>query len=326
MDCIQDAEQASVQGAVPIEREVLRRGRPDMEITGISGGFNSHRLSIAARIDSRLDQVLDRYGAGPLHEPVCHALRGGKRFRGFLVIEGSRLYGVEMRQAEFAAAAVECMHAYSLVHDDLPCMDDDDLRRGRPTVHKKWNEAVAVLAGDALQTLSFEVLSDPACIPDPSIRSSLVNRLARRAGGRGMAAGQALDIAAENRGTEIGLDGLNSLHWHKTGDLISWSTEAGAILANQDHTALRAYARALGLGYQIADDLLDETGIASVTGKRVGKDAIAGKATYVSLLGVEGARRRAGEQLDLAIAALEDFGDDASLLRQAAVFAIRRTY
>ena len=297
-----------------------------MESTGVSGGFNSYLVEIATRIDSRLDEVTDRYGGGPLQEQMRHALGGGKRFRGFLVVESSRLYGVQIRQAEFAAAAIECMHAYSLIHDDLPCMDDDDLRRGQPTLHTKWNEAVAVLTGDALQALSFEVLSDPVCIPDPRIRSRLVNRLARNAGCRGMVAGQALDIAAENRGSEIDLEKLNSMHQHKTGDLISWSTEAGAVLANRDSTALRGYAQALGLGYQIADDILDETGRTSVAGKRVGKDRDAGKATYVSHLGVEGARRRADEQLQLAFAALEGFGDDANVLRQAAVFAIRRDF
>ncbi|WP_108483902.1 polyprenyl synthetase family protein [Oceaniglobus ichthyenteri] len=259
---------------------------------------------------------------------VVHGMRwacnGGKRLRGFLVMEGAALYGVSPLQSVRAGAAIEALHAYSLVHDDLPCMDDDDLRRGQPTVHVKWDEATAVLAGDALQTLAFELLSDPACHPDAAVRIDLVASLARAGGARGMVLGQALDIAAETATAPLTLPAIEALQAGKTGALIRWSGEAGARLAGADVTALGRYATALGLAFQIADDLLDVVGDATVTGKAVGKDAAAGKATFVSLLGEAGARARADALVTEACEALSDFGPRADTLRDCARYVVER--
>ncbi|MBL9052762.1 MAG: polyprenyl synthetase family protein, partial [Tabrizicola sp.] len=188
-----------------------------------------------------------------------YAVRGGKRLRGFLVLEGARLVGVSEARAISAAAAVEALHAYSLVHDDLPCMDDDDLRRGQPTVHRKWDEAVAVLAGDALQTLAFELLCDPA-LGSPAVRLALVAGLAHASGIDGMVLGQALDIAAETADRPLTLAEITALQAGKTGALIGFSAEAGAVLAGADPAPFRRYAAALGLAFQITDDILDVTG------------------------------------------------------------------
>ena len=246
--------------------------------------------------------------------------------RALLVMESSRIHSADERQAEFAAAAIECLHAYSLVHDDLPCMDDDPIRRGQPTIHVAWNEALAVLAGDALQSLAFEILSNGEFIPDPRIRARLINKLARRAGGRGMVAGQAMDLAAEGNASSVTIDELSRIHRRKTGKLIEWAAEAGAVLANRDVSRIRTYAQAIGLGYQIADDLLDSTGNMAKAGKAVGKDQAAGKATFVTLLGEDNARARASEQLGIALAALDEFGSEADMLRSAARFAILRDH
>jgi farnesyl diphosphate synthase len=233
------------------------------------------------------------------------------------------MLGVAEDRAISAAAAVEALHAYSLVHDDLPCMDDDDLRRGLPTVHVKWDQATAVLAGDALQTLAFELLCDPA-LGSGDVRLALVQALAVASGAQGMVLGQALDIAAETAGRALTLSEITALQAGKTGALIRFSTEAGAILAGADRGPLRAYATALGLAFQIADDILDVTGDAATTGKRVGKDADAGKATFVSLLGLEGARARAAALVDEAALALAPYGQAAGNLIAAARFTIAR--
>ncbi|MGG7645075.1 polyprenyl synthetase family protein [Rhodovulum sp. YNF3179] len=284
-----------------------------------------NRLAVAAtEIQAELDRALAPLGQDALGAAMRYAAGGGKRLRAFLVIEGARLHGVPRGQALRAGAAVECVHAYSLVHDDLPCMDDDDLRRGQPTVHVKWDEAIAVLAGDALQTLAFEMLGDPATAPDPARRIDLVASLARAAGAAGMVGGQARDIAAENASAPLTLDQITTLQAGKTGALIRWSAEAGPRLAGADPAALGAYAEALGLAFQIADDILDVEGDAERTGKRVGKDAAAGKATFVSLLGLDGARARATELAETACAALAPYGADGETLRQAARFVISR--
>lgn len=267
--------------------------------------------------------ALDRALAGRADVPVVHAMRyalqGGKRLRAFLVLESAALHGIS--DALSAAAAVEALHAYSLVHDDLPCMDDDSLRRGQPTVHVKWDEATAVLAGDALQTLAFELCCDAALGPR---RIDLVAALARASGAQGMVLGQALDIAAETAPAPLSLAAITELQAGKTGALISFAAETGAILAGADRAALRAYAQALGLAFQIADDILDVSGDPAKAGKRLGKDAGAGKATFVSHLGLEGARARAHDLVDQAIAALAPYGGAADGLRQAARFAIQR--
>jgi farnesyl diphosphate synthase len=277
----------------------------------------------AARVEARLVTALAGFGDVPVVQAMRYSVAGGKRLRGFLVLESARMLGVAEDRAISAAAAVEALHAYSLVHDDLPCMDDDDLRRGLPTVHVKWDQATAVLAGDALQTLAFELLCDPA-LGSGDVRLALVQALAVASGAQGMVLGQALDIAAETAGRALTLSEITALQAGKTGALIRFSTEAGAILAGADRGPLRAYATALGLAFQIADDILDVTGDAATTGKRVGKDADAGKATFVSLLGLEGARARAAALVDEAALALAPYGQAAGNLIAAARFTIAR--
>ncbi|MGA1634788.1 MAG: polyprenyl synthetase family protein, partial [Gemmobacter sp.] len=242
------------------------------------------RASAAAQIGAHLDAALAARGDAPVVQAMRHALRGGKRLRGFLVLESAALHAIEAAGSIDAAAAIEAMHAYSLVHDDLPAMDDDDLRRGEPTVHVKWDEATAILAGDALQALAFELLARPALGPAEG-RIALVAGLAAAAGTQGMVGGQAMDIAAETAPAPLTLTEITALQAGKTGALIGWSATAGAILAGADPAPLAAYARALGLAFQIADDILDVVGDAGLAGKRLRKDAAAGKATFVSLLG-----------------------------------------
>lgn len=278
----------------------------------------------AGRISVCLDEVMAPFGDLPVVEAMRYASGGGKRLRGFLVLESARLHGVDQSRAIYAAAAVEALHAYSLVHDDLPCMDDDDLRRGQPTVHVKWDEATAVLAGDALQTLAFEVLASDAVSDDPKVRLALIGSMAKASGAQGMVLGQALDIAAETASTPLTLAQITHLQDGKTGALICWSAEAGARMASADVTPLRNYARAMGLAFQIADDVLDVEGDAALAGKRLGKDAEAGKATFVSLLGLDGAKARAAQLVEQANAALDPYGNKADNLRQAAQFVITR--
>ena len=277
----------------------------------------------AALIEARLAAALAGKADQPVTDAMRYAVRGGKRLRGFLVLEGARMLGVPEARAISAAAAVEALHAYSLVHDDLPCMDDDDLRRGQPTVLVKWDEATAVLAGDALQTLAFEFLCDIA-LGSAEVRLALVQGLARASGIDGMVLGQALDIAAETAGRSLTLAEITALQAGKTGALISFAAEAGAVLAGADPGPLRAYAAALGLAFQIADDILDVTGDEAKTGKRVKKDAKAGKATFVSLLGLEGARAREAALVAEAEAALDPYGAAAQNLIEAARFVIAR--
>ncbi|SEN33850.1 polyprenyl synthetase family protein [Palleronia pelagia] len=284
--------------------------------------FAERLTACAARIGARLGAAVT--GDDPVHHAMRHAVSGGKRLRGFLVMEGARLNGLDDADAVTAAAAIEALHAYSLVHDDLPAMDDDDLRRGQPTVHVKWDDATAILAGDALQTLAFELLSRADCHPDPAVRVALVAGLARAAGAQGMVLGQARDIAAEAARAPLDLAAITDLQAGKTGALIEWSGGAGATLAGADPAPLTAYARALGLAFQIADDLLDVEGDAAATGKAVGKDAAAGKATFVSLLGVDGARARAGALVAQACDALAPYGSRAEILRDCARFVIDR--
>ncbi|MCA8882762.1 MAG: polyprenyl synthetase family protein [Rhodobacteraceae bacterium] len=257
---------------------------------------------------------------------MAYATRGGKRLRGFLVLETAGLYGIAADRAVLAAAAVECLHAYSLVHDDLPCMDDDDLRRGLPTVHRKWDDATAVLTGDALQTLAFDFLTRDGLSDDPAIRLALVASLAKASGIEGMVLGQAQDIAAETAPAPLDLAAITTLQANKTGALIRWSAEAGARLAGADPAALGRYATALGLAFQIADDILDVEGDAEMAGKRLRKDSDAGKATFVSLLGLTAAKDRAAALADEACAALAPYGEKADTLRQAARFVISRNH
>lgn len=277
----------------------------------------------SGRVQARLQAALAGGAAVPVVEAMRYALRGGKGLRGFLVIESARLHGVDADDAVFAAAAVEAVHAYSLIHDDLPCMDDDDLRRGQPTVHVRWDEATAVLAGDALQALAFELLAAEEECP-AELRVALAASLARAAGAAGMVLGQAQDIAAETAAAPLTLDRIVELQGNKTGALIRWSAEAGAILGRADPAPMRRYAAALGLAFQVADDILDVEGDAGKTGKRLRKDAEAGKATFVSLLGLEGAKARARELVAEAEAALAPYGRAADTLREAARFVVER--
>ena len=253
------------------------------------------------------------------------ALAPGKRLRPFLVLASAQLFGVARRCALQVAAATEMVHAYSLVHDDLPAMDNSDLRRGRPTCHKEFDEATAVLAGDGLLTAAFEVLADPETHGDPAVRCELVAALAGAAGAAGMVGGQMIDLIAEHQTLDIGA--ITRLQRMKTGALIAFSCEAGAILAKAPHelrTALRGYAHDLGLAFQIADDLLDVEGSAAETGKPVGADVASGKATFVSILGVTRARAQAELLIRQAIAHLDLFEQRAELLREAARFVITR--
>ncbi|MBN2907417.1 MAG: polyprenyl synthetase family protein [Rhodobacteraceae bacterium] len=286
--------------------------------------FQQQLTDAATRIEARLMAALAECADQPVTHAMRYAVSGGKRLRGFLVIEGAALYGIAPEQSVHAAAAIEALHAYSLVHDDLPCMDDDDLRRGQPTVHVKWDDGTAVLVGDALQTLAFDLLARPEAHPDAGVRIDLVASLARASGIEGMVLGQARDIAAETAGRVLTLDEITELQANKTGALIRWSAEAGARLGQADIAPLSAYATALGLAFQIADDILDVEGDAEKTGKRVQKDAEAGKATFVSLLGLDGAKARARALVQEAEAALSPFGAQADALRQAARFVIAR--
>ena len=284
-------------------------------------------------VASMVDRVIDRLIPVPegLEARVVEAMRyavlgPGKRLRPFLVLAGSRLFGVGRRGALQVAAAVEMVHAYSLVHDDLPAMDNSDLRRGRPTCHKQFDEATAVLAGDGLLTLAFEVLAHPDSHGDPAVRCELVASLALAAGKEGMVGGQMIDLIAEHR-PDLDIGAITRLQRLKTGALIAFACEAGAILGKappEARLALRGYAHDLGLAFQIADDLLDVEGSPETTGKPVGQDAAAGKATFVSILGIERARAQAELLVEQAVAHLELFDADTELLRQTARFVVER--
>jgi farnesyl diphosphate synthase len=285
--------------------------------------FSAQLARDAADIGAYLDSYLAQKGDLPVVQAMRYAVAGGKRLRGFLVLQSARMHAVPPSAAMPAACAIEALHAYSLIHDDLPSMDNDDLRRGLPTVHIKWDEATAILAGDALQTLAFELLCDSA-LGAAQVRLDLCQSLALAAGCQGMVMGQALDIAAETAATPLTLEQISALQAGKTGALIEWAATAGARLAQADIAPLSAYAKALGLAFQIADDIMDVTGNEAQAGKRLQKDAQAGKATFVSLLGLEGARTRAHELADQAKAALAPYGAAGDMLAQAARFTISR--
>jgi farnesyl diphosphate synthase len=286
--------------------------------------------SVAADIDILFDRVLALPGdpRDVLYQAMRHAaIGGGKRLRPLLVYAASNLFNVARDSALRTGLAIECVHVYSLIHDDMPCMDDDDMRRGKPTVHKAFNEAIAVLAGDALQALAFEIVADPATHTDPFVRAELALELARASGPSGMAGGQMMDLEAEEN--RFDLPTTTRLQQLKTGALIAFCLEAGAILGHvppEGRRGLRAYARDIGLAFQIADDLLDVEGDASVVGKATGKDAEAGKATFVSLLGIERARTQASMLVDQAIAHLASFGAEADLLRAIARYVVERDH
>ena len=286
--------------------------------------FNVQLNDTASIVEIALKEMLQKQGNDLMSAPVRHAvLNGGKRLRAFLVIHSCNIFEVQKDTAIQAAIAIECLHAYSLVHDDLPCMDDDELRRGKPTVHVKWDEATATLTGDALQALAFEII---ASLPNTdAIRIvELLKKLAKASGMQGMVLGQAQDIQAEKSEVNLNINDITSLQQNKTGALIEWSAISGAILSNQDDGKLLDYAKSIGLAFQIQDDILDIEGDAVLAGKRLQKDVSAGKATFVSLLGIENAKLRAKELIEEAIDALSDYGDKAEPMRQVAKFIIER--
>ena len=278
--------------------------------------LNTAALAVA----QRLDAALMAQPASRVRDAMAHAVYGGKGLRGFMVLQSAALHGVGRDHALNAAAAIEALHAYSLVHDDLPAMDDDDLRRGRPTVHIAYDQATAILAGDALQALAFELCAQPG---QPNA-AGLVLGLAHAGGAAGMVLGQALDNAAETAETPLTLEQITHLQAGKTGALFTWACTAGPVMTGADPAPLAAYAGALGLAFQIADDILDHEGCAETAGKRLQKDAEAGKATFVSLLGLEPARDRAKALVEQACHALSPYGDRAESLREAARFVISR--
>ena len=290
--------------------------------------FSAALRQTATLMQNELDSLLPSSSGHEkeLHDAMRYAvLSGGKRLRAFLVIQAADLFNVSRDYSVRVAAALEIMHAYSLVHDDLPCMDDDDLRRGVPTVHKKFDETIAVLAGDALQALAFEILADPKTHPSGSVRAALVSKLAHAAGGQGMVGGQMMDIYAES--SDISMPVITRLQQLKTGALISYACESGAILGHAapgQISALKAYAHDLGLAFQITDDILDVEGEADEMGKATRKDVSAGKATFVSLLGLEKAKVHANMLATQASNHLSMFRDNAKLLTEAAQFTVQR--
>ncbi|MFO1089029.1 MAG: farnesyl diphosphate synthase [Hyphomicrobiales bacterium] len=291
--------------------------------------FQAALTRTASEIDALLNQVLPEKGARARR--VVEAMRyssigQGKRLRPFFVTESARILGAPHPNALRAGLALECVHCYSLVHDDLPAMDDDDLRRGKPTCHKAFDEATAILAGDGLLTFAFELLADPATHPKAAVRAELVLELARASGYDGMVGGQMLDLEAEEAQSHD-LEQIITLQSMKTGALFRYSLEAGAILAEAstgDRTALVTYADRVGLAFQIADDVLDVESTPETLGKATQKDKGAGKATFIDLYGLDGAKSRAKELADQAIAALEPFGAKAETLREAARFIVER--
>lgn len=292
--------------------------------------FESDLISVAASVDAVLDNILPQ-PVGPeasLLDAMRYAcLGGGKRIRPFLVVQSGRIFGMDEETMLRIAAAVECVHTYSLVHDDLPCMDDDDMRHGKPSTHLEYDEATAVLVGDALLTFAFEILSDVNAHPDPFVRCDLVARLATSIGFHGMVGGQMIDMLAE--AGELEITAINRMQRMKTGALIAFAAESGAVAARASHGAIHAlngYAHDLGLAFQITDDILDIEGDAERLGKSVGKDEKAGKATFVSILGLERARAQAGLLAAQAIAHLDLFDEKADLLRALATFAVEREH
>ena len=297
----------------------------------LMGDFKRDLQAYADAIETLLHEILPKASQAPqarLHEAMRHStLDGGKRMRPFLVAAGARLFDVPERRALRVGVAIELIHSYSLVHDDLPAMDDAATRRGRPSCHAAFDEATAVLAGDALQSLAFEVLADEATHPDAAVRLELVRMLASAAGAAGMCGGQMIDLEAETK--RLGFDETVVLQRLKTGALFRFASESGAVLggaSSPEQAALAAYADDLGLAFQIKDDLLDIKGDPALAGKALGQDAAAGKATLVALLGVDEAEKRLSDLEGSAHHHLERFGLAAGSLRQLFAFAIGRSY
>ncbi len=303
---------------------------PVETVDRLAGLIDAETDRVSAEVDEFFHRLLPATGdtREQLFEAMRHAaIGGGKRLRPLLTVAASKLFAISRERAIRVGCAIEAIHVYSLIHDDLPCMDDADLRRGKLSVHKAFDEAVAVLAGDSLHALAFEILAHPATNEDPWVRSDLVLELGRAAGPAGMAGGQMMDMVAE--GQELDVPAITRLQQLKTGALIEYSVEAACIMAKlqpEARTPYRGYARNIGLAFQIADDLIDHSGDTAAAGKPTRKDAHAGKATFVSLLGEDRARQQASFLVDQAIEHLSDHGEEADLLRAIARFAIERDH
>jgi len=297
-------------------------------VTHASLPLESALRQVAAEIDAQFDRLLEVPDdpRADLYRAMRHAaIGGGKRLRPLLVFATAQLFSVDRQCAARVATALECIHVYSLIHDDLPAMDNDDMRRGKPTVHKAFDEATAILAGDCLHALAFEILGHEATHPDPYVRVELIAELARASGPSGMAGGQMMDLEAEKASFDLAT--VTRLQAMKTGALISCAVECAAILGRvspEGRTGLRGYARDIGLAFQIVDDILDAEGDEALVGKKLGKDGAAGKETFLSLLGIDRAREQARMLVDQAIAHLHAYGPEADLLRDVARFTLER--
>lgn len=297
-------------------------------MAGASIALQSALRDIAGDMDRQFDQLLPVPGdpRARLYQAMRYAvIGGGKRLRPLLVHATAQLFNVDRTATLRVATALECIHVYSLVHDDLPAMDDDDMRRGKPTVHRAFDEATAILAGDCLHALAFEILGDEATHPDPFVRIELVGCLARSAGPSGMGGGQMMDLEAEK--ASFDLPTVTRLQAMKTGALIGCAVESGAILGKlpvEGRTGLRGYARDIGLAFQIADDILDVEGDEELAGKKLRKDGDAGKETFLSLLGLDRAREQAAMLVEQAIDHLRGYGSEADLLRDIARYTLER--
>lgn len=286
--------------------------------------FQAALTAVARAVDNLLDELLPAMPHNRLRDAMRHAVLGpGKRLRPFLVVESARLFGVPDARALRVGAALEALHCYSLVHDDLPAMDNDDLRRGQPTTHRKFDEATAILAGDGLLTWSFEILADEAIHPLPEVRVKLIAALSMAAGRNGMVGGQMLDIEAETSGFRD-FQHIAAMQDKKTGALFRFACEAGAILAQADSSLLRQYADHIGLAFQIADDILDVESSSEALGKATQKDSSKGKATFVDLLGLEGARIEAARLVEKAVVTLQPYGEKSRMLVATASFIVSR--
>jgi farnesyl diphosphate synthase len=286
--------------------------------------FEASLKSVAAAVEQQLAALLPALASNRLREAMRYSVLGqGKRLRPFLVVQSAKLFNVPAAYALRVGAALEALHCYSLVHDDLPAMDNDDLRRGQPTVHRKFDEATAILAGDGLLTWAFEVLADDATHANPTVRVALISTLAKAAGEAGMVGGQMLDIEADRLGFNSYAE-ISAMQARKTGALFCFACEAGAILGQADSTALRQYAEHIGLAFQIADDILDIESSAETMGKATQKDKGKGKATFVDLLGLEGAKHEAQRLVEAACVVLEVYGAKADMLKATARFIVER--
>ena len=281
----------------------------------------------ALYFNQHLKKFLKTKNFGILKKPIEYSILGqGKRLRPLLCMETSKVFNITNEVAIFCAIAIECIHTYSLVHDDLPSMDDDDLRRGQPTIHKKWNEATAILVGDALQSLGFEALSADQFRVNDKVKNKLIWRLASNSGASGMVLGQALDIEAESSRKQLEIDEISKLQEYKTGKLITWSCEVGPIIAEENTEPFSLYASKVGLAFQIIDDILDVTSSSKALGKKVGKDIDKNKATFVSKLGLDNSKKKAFELVSEACEAISAFKDRSMNLCQIANFIVSRKF